>query len=118
MKDLKMLKEEKTFYDYAPIALERFHNAGMPVVVGAIFESPFEVLCGGRSLMAFLMDDLMEMDEDEINEIFALIHKKNMEDYEAFLKSPQSLSVFGSAAGEELLQCSTERCSLTIHGST
>lgn len=79
---------EKPFYDYAPIAAERFHNAGVPVVVGAIFESPFEVLCGGRSLMAFLMDDLMEMDEDEINEIFGLIHKKNMEDYEALLKNP------------------------------
>lgn len=78
---------EKPFYDYAPIAAQKYMEAGVPVIIGGIFESPFEVLCGGRSLSAFLMDDILEIPE-KLDEVFAEIHKTNMADYEAMLQSP------------------------------
>lgn len=78
---------EKPFYDYAPIAGQRYAEAGIPILVGSIFESPFEVLCGGRSLSAFLMDDVLEIPE-LLDDVFAEIHKTNMENYEALLQSP------------------------------
>lgn len=83
----KVEEREKPFYDYAPVAAQKFAEAGVPVIVGSIFESPFEVLCGGRSLMSFLVDDVMEIPE-KLDEVFAEIHKVNMEGYEALLQSP------------------------------
>lgn len=80
-------EREKPFYDYAPVAAQRFAEAGVPVIVGSIFESPFEVLCGGRSLMAFLMDDLLEIPE-KLEEVFEEVHKTNMANYEALLSGP------------------------------
>ena len=80
-------EREKPFYDYAPIAAQRYAEAGVPVIVGSIFESPFEVLCGGRSLECFLMDDIFEIPE-LLDDVFAEIHRTNMVNYEELLKSP------------------------------
>ena len=80
-------EREKPFYDYAPIAAQRYAEAGVPVIVGSIFESPFEVLCGGRSLECFLMDDIFEIPE-LLDDVFAEIHQTNMVNYEELLKSP------------------------------
>jgi len=80
-------EREKPFYDYAPIAGQRYAEAGVPVIVGSIFESPFEVLCGGRSLECFLMDDIFEIPE-KLDEVFAEIHRANMANYEALLSGP------------------------------
>jgi len=80
-------EREKPFYDYAPIAAQRYMDGGVPVIIGSIFESPFEVLCGGRSLECFLMVDIFEIPE-LLDEVFEEIHRTNMANYEALLKSP------------------------------
>lgn len=72
------------FFEYTPIAEKRFKEAGIPVMVSNIFESPFEALCGGRSLAAFLMDDLMEIPE-KLDEVFAEVHRVNMERYQEWI---------------------------------
>lgn len=48
------------YFQYAPIARERFAEAGVPSVIGSIMVLPFEYFCGGRSLESFFMDDLFE----------------------------------------------------------
>ena len=72
------------FFEYTPEAEKRFMEAGIPVMVSNIFESPFEALCGGRSLSAFLMDDIMEIPE-KLEQVFEEIHKVNMERYQEWI---------------------------------
>lgn len=72
---------------YSPLALQRFADAGYPCIKGSTFLTPFEMLCGGRSLALFLMDDLIEI-PDKLEQVFAKIHFYNLQRYERLLKSP------------------------------
>lgn len=81
---------------YGPIAHERFKEAGFPVVKSSSLLSPFEMLCGGRSMEAFLIDDLMEI-PDKIDQVFAVIHEYNMNKYEKMFQS--SAKPFGVWVG-------------------
>lgn len=76
----------KDIVAYTPTANQRFREAGYPVVKGTSLLSPFEMLCGGRSMEAFLIDDLMEIPE-KIDEVFAVIHEFNMNRYEKLFQS-------------------------------
>lgn len=71
---------------YMPTAIERFTQAGYPVVKDGSLLTPFEMLCGGRSMEAFLIDDLMEIPE-KLDQVFEEIHRFNMERYEKRFKS-------------------------------
>lgn len=75
------------YFEYYPTALKRFKEAGIPSFVDGIFQSPFEQICGARSLEAFVMDDLMEIPE-KVSETFDSIHKLNMVKYENMIKDP------------------------------
>lgn len=70
----------KDFFAYAPIAAKRFREAEIPCIKSGNMCSPFEMLCGGRSMEAFLMDDLLE-EPELLDEVFAVIHKYNMEKF-------------------------------------
>ncbi|SHJ53788.1 uroporphyrinogen decarboxylase family protein [Parasporobacterium paucivorans] len=83
------MKKSAPYFQYYPEALRRFKEAGIPSFVDAIFESPFEALSGARSLLTFLMDDLMEIPE-KLEEVFALVHAHNMAGYRAMLESPET----------------------------
>ena len=91
---LKFMKEKlddpisrmKPVTDYMPTAIERFHQAGYPCINEASLLSPFEMLCGGRSLTAFLIDDLLEI-PDKVEQVFKEIHRYNMERSEALFRS-------------------------------
>lgn len=65
---------------YGPTAKQRFYEAGLPCIKEGNVMSPFEMLCGGRSMETFLIDDLMEQPE-KIEEVFKVIHTYNMENY-------------------------------------
>ena len=53
----------KPLVAYGATANQRFKEAGYPVIKGASLLTPFEMLCGGRSLATFLVDDLLEIPE-------------------------------------------------------
>ena len=80
------------FFEYCPTAERRHAEAGFPTMVSAIFESPFEALCGGRSLATFLMDDLMEIPE-KMDDVFDEVHRVNMAGYEALLSNPDTCPI-------------------------
>lgn len=73
-------KETVKMTEYAPIAKKRFREAEIPCIKEGNIFSPFEMLCGGRSLAKFLVDDLLEQ-PDKIEEVFKIIHKSNMDKY-------------------------------------
>lgn len=77
----------KPFFDYIPESLERMHGAGFPTIAETIFTSPFEHLCGGRTLAAFLMDDIMEIPE-KVMDVFEVIQKEEMAEYRAMCENP------------------------------
>lgn len=72
--------------EYGPTARRRFEEAGYFVIKDGSLLTPFEMLCGGRSLVSFLVDDLMEI-PDKLDEVFAVIHRYNMEKYEKRFQS-------------------------------
>lgn len=80
------ISKMKPLIEYGPTANQRFKDAGYVVVKDGSLLTPFEMLCGGRSLEAFLIDDLMEIPE-KLDDVFAEIHKFNMERYEKRFQS-------------------------------
>lgn len=82
------LKRMKPVVEYSPTAKKRFEEAGYVVIKESSLLTPFEMLCGGRSLEAFLVDDLMDIPE-KVDEVFAVIHKYNMDRYTKMFESPK-----------------------------
>lgn len=77
----------KPVMEYGPTAAKRFAEADYVVIKDGSLMTPFEMLCGGRSLEAFLMDDIMEIPE-KLDDVFAEIHKFNMDRYAKRFASP------------------------------
>lgn len=71
---------------YGATANARFQEAGYPVVKGTTLLSPFEMFCGGRSMEAFLLDDLLEIPE-KVEEVFSVVHEFNLTKYENLFRS-------------------------------
>ncbi len=90
------MKRMRPMVEYTPTANQRFRDAGYVIVKDAYLTTPFEMLCGGRSMEAFLVDDLMEIPE-KLDEVFAVVHKYNMEQYIANFESPNK--PFGAWVG-------------------
>lgn len=80
------LSRMQPFLDYMPTAVGRMTEAGYPVINGGAWCSPFEMICGGRSLAIFLMDDLLEI-PDKVEAVFDRIQEFNLARYEDTLKS-------------------------------
>lgn len=83
------MEKAAPYFQYYPEALRRYKEAGIPSLVDNIFKSPFELLCGGRSLLVFLMDDLMEI-PDKLDKVFELVHAHQMAEYRAQLENPET----------------------------
>ena len=81
------LNRMKDLIAYGPTAAQRFKDAGYPIVKDGSILSPFEMLCGGRSLVNFLVDDLLEIPET-IDAVFAKVHEFNMDRYEKRFRGP------------------------------
>ncbi len=70
----------KPFFAANPHAYERFYEEGIPCVCDFLMITPFEYFCGGRSLEAFMVDDLFE-EEDLMLEIFDIVLEHNLKAY-------------------------------------
>ena len=77
------------FATYNATAIQRIEAAGFPVVKDGSLLTPFEMLCGGRSMEAFLVDDILDIPE-KLLQVFDVIHKFNMERYEKRFSNPVS----------------------------
>ncbi len=70
-----------------------FSEAGIPVVMSALMITPFEYLCGGRSLQSFLLDDIY--DEPELTkQVFEKIMEFTMPMYDGLMKQLHPLGVW------------------------
>lgn len=73
------------YFMAAASSAQAFAEAGIPVFVGAVMVTPFEFLCGGRSLQSFLLDDLY--DEPELTQdVFDKIMEFTMPMYNGMFK--------------------------------
>lgn len=75
------------YFGYMGEAARRFAEAGLPSINGGSFYSPFEMFCGGRSLMSFFTEDLMGM-PDKVEAVFERTHEYNMKFFESQMKNP------------------------------
>ena len=95
----------KDMFAYGPVAKKRFREAGIPVIKEGNLVSPFEALCGGRSLAVFLVDDLLE-EPERTEEVFKVIQKANMAKYQKQFESdakPCGVWVGGWRGGPSIL---------------
>ncbi len=75
------LERSRSYQEYLPIANERWDESGIPNIKGASFCSPFEMFCGGRSMISFMADDLMGI-PDKVDAVFKKVHDANMVNFE------------------------------------
>lgn len=73
------------YFAYLPTANERFHEAGYPCLADFLMITPFEYFCGGRSLEAFLCDDIME-EPELMHEIFDIVLESNLKTYRKMME--------------------------------
>lgn len=85
MGDPRGVAAEMNFPEKSAQALKKFEEAGIPCINARSFSSPFEAFCGGRTLMAMFMDDLMDM-PDKVEKVFDLAFEYNMKNIEAALQ--------------------------------
>lgn len=79
--------EAAKMFEYAPVAKKRFEEAEINCIKEGNIFSPFEALCGGRSMGAFLVDDLID-EPDKTEAVFKVIHEYNMNKYIKQFESP------------------------------
>lgn len=85
----EFVERSAPYISYMPTAIKRHADAGFPTWVATIITTPFEFLCGGRTLAAFLMDDLME-DPDYLEEVMDKIHEENKAGYRAMFENEET----------------------------
>jgi uroporphyrinogen-III decarboxylase len=83
----------KDFYPYMPKAVERFADAGIPWINSLLFITPFEFLCGGRSLEKFFVEDLYE-EPELIDDVFSRIMEYTVPKYTEMLKTVRPIGVW------------------------
>lgn len=81
------------FFDYVPTSIQRMRDAGFPTIAENNLTGPFEHLCGGRTLAAFLMDDIMEIPE-KIEQVFEVIAREEMAEFEAYFKASKPIGTW------------------------
>ena len=83
----------RKFFEYIPTSIERTRAAGIPTIVENNLTGPFEHLCGGRTLAAFLMDDIMEIPE-KLEQVFEVIAREEMAEFEEYFKTSKPLGTW------------------------
>ena len=76
-----------TFFEYAPEATRIFAEAGIPNFCGITLAGPIEMICGGRTLIPFLAEDLFDI-PDKVEQAFDVIHEARMAEWEGLFASP------------------------------
>lgn len=77
----------QSYFEYLPIAAQRFVQAEIPFIVGGSFYTPFEMFCGGRSMMEFFTNDLYFL-KDKVDAVFHKVQEFNMAMFEQQLNNP------------------------------
>lgn len=92
------------FFEANPRSYQKFHEAGIPCICDFLMITPFEYFCGGRSLEAFFMDDLME-EPELMHEIFDMVLEHNMKAYRQQIADTHATGVWigGWRSGPELV---------------
>lgn len=80
------------FFSYMGESIGIFAQNGYPCFCGANFYGPIEMFCGGRTLLNFFADDLMEI-PDKVEAVFDKTQQFNMEMWENQLKNPMTRPV-------------------------
>lgn len=70
-------------------AIGAFMQAGLPCVCGGNLYGPIELFCGGRTLMNFFADDLMEI-PDKVEKAMDLAQEFNMANWRAQFSDPST----------------------------
>lgn len=83
------LAKSQDYFEYLPTAARRFYEAGIPCINGASFFSPFEMICGGRSMLTFFTEDLMGI-PDKLEKVFDVVQAFNLQLFESQLKNPET----------------------------
>ena len=83
----KIFVELQRYLDYYPTALQRFAEAGIPSFCDGVLATPYEIICGGRSMEAFMMDDLLDI-PDKVEEVFDMVQKARLAEHQAMFESP------------------------------
>lgn len=94
----------KDFFGYAGTAKQRFDDAGVPCICDFLMITPFEYLCGGRSLEVFFMEDLYEQ-PDRMEKIFERVIEHDMPRYTAMFDAvkPTGVWVGGWRSAPEMI---------------
>lgn len=81
------LSKMQDFFAYTPEANRIFEEAGIPNFMAFAMAGPIEMLCGGRTLIPFMSEDLF--DEPELVEkAMNVMHEARMAEWEATFNSP------------------------------
>ncbi|MDR1246663.1 MAG: uroporphyrinogen decarboxylase [Clostridiales Family XIII bacterium] len=92
------------YFEYLPTAYQRFYEAGIPCICDFLMITPFEFFCGGRSLAAFFMDDLIG-EPDLIDEVFKKTMEHTLPLYRGMMERLQPVGVWigGWRASPEMI---------------
>lgn len=80
------------FNDYLPIANQRYKDEGILNFCEMMMITPFEYVCGGRSLPHFFMD-LIQI-PDKVDEVFKVIFDAMLVKYKDFMEKEKPLAVW------------------------
>ena len=92
------------FFAANPAAYQKFYEAGYPCTADFLMITPFEYFCGGRSLEAFLVDDLFE-EPELMHEIFDIVLEHNLKQYRKQIEDTHATGVWigGWRTGPDLI---------------
>ena len=92
------------FFAANPAAYQKFYEAGYPCIADFLMITPFEYFCGGRSLEAFLVDDLFE-EPELMHEIFDIVLEHNLKQYRKQIEDTHATGVWigGWRTGPDLI---------------
>lgn len=81
------LAKAGVFFGYMGTSIGRFAEAGIPLINGANLYSPFEMFCGGRSMIPFFTEDLLGQPE-KVDRVFQAAQTFNLEQFGQQLNNP------------------------------
>ncbi len=81
------------FSKHIHTAEQQFVENGIPNIRSFIMVIPFELLCGGRSLEAFFMDDLFD-EPDYIEKIMDIIQEAQLKRYRKMMEEQKPIAVW------------------------
>lgn len=101
------LARMQPYFDYEPICARRLEEAGIPIMNRGSSATPFEHMCGGRTLMNFFMDLVEE--PELIHRVLDKVMEYDLSSFEQQLAANRPLGVWvgGWRGAPELLSHDT-----------